>query len=161
MSKLLWTMAGIGAAGAIVTFASAAGIGPMEADGAHKLIEHGDIGLMALIVIALLAPIIAERAYSTRKLTRMFEARLEAFDMHLAAQQGEREKMAEQHLLERQEAAKAELEERKQRWDSIQDVTRAQTAALVSQSKNLARVCAQLEGRPCIANGHLLNGEEL
>lgn len=160
MSKLLWTMAGIGAAGAIVTFASAAGIGPTDADGAHKLIEHGDIGLMALIVIVLLAPIIAERAYSTRKLTEMFRTRLEAFDNHLAAQQGERERMAEQHLLERQEAAKAELAERKQRFDALQALTTAQTTALVNLGKSLTLVCANLEGRPCIANERLLAEEE-
>lgn len=94
---------GAGLVGAWITLAFAASA--TEYEGAHQLIEHGNIGLMALIVVAVLTPVVAAFAWLVRKIVSMFAEQLKA-------QQSERETMAASHRQEREEAASIERTER-------------------------------------------------
>jgi hypothetical protein len=94
---------GAGLIAAWITLAFAAS--GAEYQGAEKLIEHGNIGLMALIVVGVLTPVVAAFAWLIRKITSMFAEQL-------VAQQSERETMAAAHRQEREEAAGSERTER-------------------------------------------------
>ena len=101
----------------LVTWAHAAAT--IDAQGAAGLLEHGNLGLAALVVLGVLAPIgvtVTAAAVLVRRIVANSNAAVQTmtalFAAQLTAQQGERENMAEAHRLERIEAAKADRDDR-------------------------------------------------
>lgn len=100
-------LASVGLVLSVVGYAHAAAA--LDAQGADALLEHGNLGLAALVVLGILAPIgvtVAAACFLIRRVVAMFASQL-------TAQQAEREGMADAHRLERQEAMRAENAERK------------------------------------------------
>jgi len=121
---------------------AAASLSPVTEEGAIQLVEHGGVGLTALVILAVLVPTVGSSAWLVRSIVKMFGAQLQAA-------QAEREVMMV-----------AEERERDLRWKAIQDIGATQTSALVEQSRNLRRVCDILERRPCLADQQLLAERE-
>jgi hypothetical protein len=112
------TIAGIGLVLSLIGYAHAAAV--LDAQGADQLLARGNLGLAALVVLGVLAPIgvtVTAAAVLVRRIVANSNASLEhmtaLFAAQLSAQQAEREGMADAHRLERQEAMRAENAERK------------------------------------------------
>jgi hypothetical protein len=137
---------------ASVTFAQVAGT--VTAADAHTLIEHGNIGLIALIVLTLLVPVILGAMWLTRQIVKIGAEQLvgqqKAFTGEISAQRQERESHE-----------KSEREERDTRWQAVltsvlhlQEVALAQTHAQDRMATELGNLITELRQRPCLHHVH-------
>jgi len=121
-------------------------------DSAIRLVDRGGMGLTALVVLAVVSPTVAATSWLVKRIVALFADQLKA-------QQAEREMMADAHRLERQEAAKLEREERRQAWNAVVAGAKATQELAIKHTATLEQLCANLENRPCIANGGVRSEE--
>ena len=135
---------GVALAGVFAATAGAAfGAGvPLKPSEIIEFVNNGERGMSALWMVMVVLPLVASTTWVIGKLLSMLNHQ------------------AESHRLERQEAMKEERKERSDRWLEVNTFFASQTAALVENTKSLQQVCSNLEKRPCVANGHLLQEEQ-
>lgn len=132
--------------------------------GTSELLDRGGIGFAALLVLVVVAPTVTAGVWLVRRIVAMFGEQLKA-------QQAEREKLAaasakaivdlaEAHRLERQEYATREQVERKEAWGAVIAAGKAATEMSIKHTAAIDKLCANLDRRPCIANGSIRPTEE-
>jgi len=107
----------------------------MSAGDAQGLIEHGDLGLMALVILVVVVPIVSGMVS------------LLVWQIRLAGKQQVQARTDFMSVI-------AETGERQER------TTVALTEVSVGSVAALGRLCNRLEERPCLLGARLGNGEE-
>ena len=102
----------------------------MNPTAAHGLIEHGDLGLMALVLLVVVGPMVAAFVWQMKASNRQ-QDKARADFMSVITETGERQERT----------------------------TVALTEVSVGQVRTLDRLCSRLEERPCLVGSRLGNGE--